>query len=139
MDHAALSALARISEPEFQAAPFGGIIVDRTGKIEQYNAYESQLAQLAPERVIGKDFFHTVAPCTAVKAFEGRFYEFLELDDVVSESFAYFFPFAHEDANVIVSFVKRAGSESVLIVVERVDEAAAAPLQDCYSPILPPE
>jgi hypothetical protein len=44
--------------------------------------------------VIGKSFFHHVAPCTAVAAFEGRFLEFLALDDLVSESFAYFFPFA---------------------------------------------
>jgi photoactive yellow protein len=139
MDREALAALALMSESELQVAPFGGIVVDHTGMIEHYNAYESNLAGLAAERVIGKDFFHTVAPCTGVTAFEGRFLEFLELDDVVSDSFAYFFPFAHGDANVIVSFVRRSASESILIVIERVDDATAEPLLDIYSPILPSE
>jgi photoactive yellow protein len=139
MDREALEALALMSESELQVAPFGCIVVDYTGMIEHYNAYESRLADLAPERVIGKDFFHTVAPCTGVSAFEGRFLEFLELDDVVSDSFAYFFPFAHGDVNVIVSFIRRAVSESILIVIERVDEATAEPLIDIYSPILPRE
>jgi photoactive yellow protein len=137
MDHAALAGLARLSAEDIDTAPFGAIVVDRDGTIEQYNAYEAELAQLVPERVIGKNFFHHVAPCTAKAAFEGRFLEFLVLDDVVSESFAYFFPFAHGDASVLVTFVKREDSESVLIVVERVDKATIAPLADIYSPIFP--
>jgi photoactive yellow protein len=137
MEHAALLELARMAEAELESAPFGGIIVDRTGTIERYNTYESTLAKLAPERVIGKNFFRKVAPCTAVSAFEGRFLEFLELDDIVSDSFAYYFPFDHGDVNVLVSFVKRENADSVLIVIERVDKAVAAPLQDIYSPILP--
>jgi photoactive yellow protein len=137
MDRSALEALTRLTDAEIESAPFGGVVVDETGIIELYNAYETELAQLAPERVIGKNFFHHVAPCTAVAAFEGRFLEFLALGEPISDSFAYFFPFAHGDANVLVTFVKREGTESVLIVIERVDKATIAPLADIYSPILP--
>jgi photoactive yellow protein len=137
VDRSTLAALARAPVADLESTPFGAILVDRSGTIERYNAYEAELAQLAPERVIGKNFFHHVAPCTAVSAFEGRFLEFLELDDPVSDSFAYFFPFAHGDASVLVTFVKREASESVLIVIERVDRATIAPLADIYSPIIP--
>jgi photoactive yellow protein len=137
LDVATLAGLARASVADLESAPFGAIIVDREGTIERYNAYEAELAQLAPERVIGKNFFHHVAPCTAVAAFEGRFLEFLELDEPVSEGFAYFFPFAHGDASVLVTFVKRENADSVLIVIERVDRAAIAPIADIYSPIVP--
>jgi photoactive yellow protein len=136
LDRAALAALAGVPFEELDRAPFGAIIVDPAGEIEQYNAFEAELAQLAPERVIGKNFFHHVAPCTAVAAFEGRFLEFLELDEAVSDSFAYFFPFAHGDASVLVTFVKRTEPDAYLIVVERVTRAAIAPLTDIYSPII---
>ncbi len=133
-----MEALAQISVAELETAPFGGIIVDRDGTIREYNAYESSLAHLDREKVVGKDFFHHVAPCTAVAAFEGRFLEFLELDDVVSDSFAYFFPFDFDEVNVLVTFVKRAAADTVLIVIERVDPETSAPLLDAYSLIAPP-
>jgi photoactive yellow protein len=138
MDPAALEATAQMSVAALETAEFGGIIVDRDGTIQQYNAYESSLAQLDAARVVGKNFFHEVAPCTANSAFEGRFLEFLELDDVVSESFAYFFPFKHGEVHVLVTLVKRTGAETVLIVIERVDPTTTAPLLDIYSVVLPP-
>jgi photoactive yellow protein len=138
MDRAALAALARLSDDDLDQADFGAVVVDEDGTILRYNAYEAELAQLAPARVLGKNFFHHVAPCTAVAAFEGRFHEFLVLGDPVSDSFAYFFPFAHGDANVLVTFVKREVDDNVLIVIQRVDKATIAPLADIYSPIITP-
>lgn len=135
MDHEALAGLSVIDESEILTAPYGAIVVDRTGEIQLYNRYESELAHLSEKNVVGKNFFHTIAPCTGVAAFEGRFLEFLEFDDTVSESFAYFFPFAHGDVNVLVTFVKREIGDAVVIVIQRVDEEVAAPLKDFYSPI----
>lgn len=135
MDKAHLHTLTSISGTDFDTAAFGGIIVDETGTIEGYNQYESDLARLPAERVIGRNFFRTVAPCTARRAFEGRFLEFVALDDTVSDTFAYFFPFAHGDANVLVTFVKLEIDARYLIVIERVDEETIEPLKDFYSPI----
>jgi photoactive yellow protein len=120
MEHARLVHLAKMTDAEIEPAPFGGIVVDVTGTIELNNAYESTLAKLAAGRVLGKNFFHDVAPCTSVAAFEGRFLEFVASEEPASDSFAYFFPFTHGDANVLVAFVKR-----------------DAPLEDFYSPIVP--
>jgi photoactive yellow protein len=133
----ALLALSEISYDEFEAAPFGGIIVDHNGEIERYNHWESELSHLPPERVTGKNFFTHVAPCTAVRAFEGRFQDFIASNDIASEGFTYFFPFSHGDCDVYVSFVKLAKVDLTLIVVERVDNARVASIKDFYSPISP--
>lgn len=137
MERKDLQALAHISDADLETAPFGIVVVDAVGTIERYNQYESDLSHLSAKSVIGKNFFKTVAPCTQVSAFEGRFKEFLALGDPLSDSFAYFFPFAHGDANVLVTFVRQDGTGSTLIVVERVDEAVIEPLVDFYSPINP--
>lgn len=124
MEFNALLALADASASEFATAAYGGIVVDRTGLVQRYNASESAISHLSPERVIGKNFFHHVAPCTAVQAFEGRFHEFIASNEIANAGFNYFFPFSHGDCDVYVSFVKLNGSASILIVIERVEAAA---------------
>lgn len=99
--------------------PFGAIVVDAAGTIVGYNEYETRLSLLARERVIGKNFFRDVAPCTAVAAFEGRMQAFLRTQDRISESFDYFFAFAHGTATVEITFLRLPELDRVLIAVER--------------------
>ncbi len=51
---------------DIDALPFGVIVVDRQGTILEYNAYESALTGFARERVLERNFFRDVAPCTAL-------------------------------------------------------------------------
>ncbi len=69
-----------MSEDELDALPFGAIVIDVEGTIRRYNAFEAQISQLDPKRVIGRNFFRDIAPCTAVLAFEGRMKEFIASD-----------------------------------------------------------
>jgi len=73
--------------------PFGAIKVDRDGRITFYNQTEARISGRVPERVIGRRFFHEVAPCTNMPDFYGRF-----LDIVVEQrahvSFLFVFDFA---------------------------------------------
>lgn len=136
MDRVALAALVAISDEAFDAAPFGGIIVDHTGSIERYNASESSISNLPPERVIGKNFFHHVAPCTGVRNFEGRFRDFVASADVTSAGFTYYFPFSHGAFDVVVSFVKRTGTDTVLIVIERQAGPHVPDAENMYTPLV---
>ena len=43
--------------------PYGVIRMDRHGMVTHYNRTESLVAGLSPERVMGRHFFTTVAPC----------------------------------------------------------------------------
>jgi photoactive yellow protein len=69
-----LNSLVALRPTELDELPFGAIQLDRTGRILAFNRRESQLSGLIPEQVIGKDFFHDIAPCTNVKEFAGQFH-----------------------------------------------------------------
>ncbi len=91
---------------DLDTLPFGVIVVDRAGTILEYNAYESELAGLTRARVVGRNFFHDVAPCTALREFEGRYDDFLSSPDTSIEPFEFEFPFAHGTQRVSVVFVR---------------------------------
>lgn len=65
--------LSHVAPDVLDALPFGAIQLAGDGVIVGYNRGESALSGLAPEAVIGKNFFRDVAPCTAVRDFEGKF------------------------------------------------------------------
>ena len=103
----------------------GAVVIDSAGTISAYNSYEAELAQLDPQRVIGRNFFRDIAPCTAVKEFEGRMRQFMRTKDQVSESFDYFFPFTHAPIDVTITFLKMPDRKSILIAIERNEKLPA--------------
>ena len=62
-----------LTPSQLDTLPFGVILVDGAGKILAYNQAESRFSGRSPERVIGRNFFRDVAPCTHLPAFHGRF------------------------------------------------------------------
>jgi photoactive yellow protein len=122
---ARLQALLEMPEEQFEGLPFGAIVIDPDGTVVSYNEYETRLSQLERERVIGLNFFHDVAPCTAVREFEGRMRTFLRTDDTVSETFDYLFRFHHGAVAVEITFLRLRKKGQILIAVER--GSAAAP------------
>ncbi|MDE2145509.1 MAG: PAS domain-containing protein [Burkholderiales bacterium] len=56
-------ALAALSDAELDALGFGVIAFDEQSLVRRYNAFESRAAGLAPERVLGRHLFTSVAPC----------------------------------------------------------------------------
>ena len=91
---------------DIDALPFGVIVVDRAGTILEYNMYESEMAGFTRERVVGRNFFHDVAPCTAIQEFEGRFVSWLESSETSIEPFEFEFPFTRGAQRVSVVFVR---------------------------------
>ena len=61
------------TDAELDALPFGVIALDRDGFVLRYNLYESRLARLDRNQVVGRNFFDEIAPCTRNEAFQGRF------------------------------------------------------------------
>ncbi len=114
--------LFELSEREIDELPFGLIAVDHQGTIEQYNSYESRLARLSKERVIGRNFFRDVAPCTAVQGFQGRFERFAQEGGDGAESFDYVFPFPFGRQHVNITFLRSAKSKQIKILVNRYDD-----------------
>ncbi len=96
---------------ELDSAPFGVIVVDRTGTILEYNAYERSMAGLGSRPVIGLNFFRDVAPCTAIREFQGRFGDFLTSDETSIEPFEFVFPLPRGPQRVSVVFVRLANEQ----------------------------
>jgi photoactive yellow protein len=114
--------LFELSEEEIDDLPFGLIAVDHEGNIEQYNSYESRLARLAKDRVVGRNFFRDVAPCTAVQEFQGRFERFVREGGDGAESFDYVFPFSFGRQHVNITFLRSSKNKQIKILVNRYDE-----------------
>jgi photoactive yellow protein len=115
----------RLTGGDLDALPFGVIVVDRRGIILEYNAYERALAQMGDRQMVGLNFFHDVAPCTAIAEFEGRFETFLDSVDTSIEPFEFVFPFPRGAQRVNVIFVRISNvSDRATICVARDDLTA---------------
>lgn len=114
--------LARLSPEQLDELPFGAIKVDRRGTILLYNKAESLISGRDPQRVIGKNFFRDIAPCTNRPEFLGRFVAGL-LSGKLDVRFEYFFDFKMAPAKVSVHLRRSYFDDTVWILVERIASA----------------
>ncbi|MGA9392637.1 MAG: PAS domain-containing protein [Candidatus Sulfotelmatobacter sp.] len=107
-------------EKELDALPHGVIQLDAQGKVLRYNAYEQRLAGLTREKVVGKNFFKQVAPCTDVQEFYGRFREGVALGKLHCK-FRYRFTFKKNPRNVTVTLFYSDRDKTVWVFVQPID------------------
>jgi len=101
---------------QLDALPFGVIRLDATGKVLTFNSSEAKLTGRDPKRVIGKNFFTQVAPCTNVKAFAGRFREGMAKKEM-HIIFPYRFDFEMAPRDVSVTLFYSAQNDSAWVFV----------------------
>lgn len=111
--------LGRISASELDGLPFGAILLDATGRVLAYNDTESRMARLPVEAVLGRDFFHEVAPCTRVKDFEGRFRALASGTGPAVATFDFTFPFPFGAQRVSVLLTRGAAAGTVVLALLR--------------------
>jgi photoactive yellow protein len=75
--------LCTASAADLDRLPYGVIAMSLDGTVEAYNSTESRLAGLKAERVLGKNFFTSVAPCTNNFMVAHRFQTEADLDAVI--------------------------------------------------------
>jgi photoactive yellow protein len=110
--------LGGLSPAELDALPFGAIRLDDSGVVCAYNAYESQLTGLAPDIVLGRNFFRDVAPCTNNALFRGTFERGLAAGRL-DHLFPYTFTYRMRPVNVKVHLVREAASGTNWVLVAR--------------------
>lgn len=111
--------LDTLTRSELDELPVGVIQLDRNGTVLQYNETESSLARFSRADVVGRSFFREIAPCTAVRDFQGRFEEGVESGDL-DTTFGYQFRFADDRVkDVTITMSYRPHTEVVWVVVER--------------------
>ncbi len=98
--------------------PFGAILLDRTGRVLKYNAYESALASRPAQEVMGKNFFNDVAPCTKGHQFQGRFQQGVAQGNV-NTMFEYAFDYKMNPTKVRVHMKSTSLDEGIWIFIKR--------------------
>lgn len=102
---------------EADALAFGVIGLDRDGVVTDYNAAEASLSGLDRERVIGRNFFTEVAPCTLETEFEERWKQLREVGEGKDE-FTFVFRFSSGHKIVQVRALMKTGGRSLLLIKE---------------------
>jgi len=102
---------------QLDALPFGAIQLDRSGTILQFNEYEANLSNRRAPDTVGRNFFQDVAPCTAVKEFEGRFLAGIESGELHA-TFDYTFEFRPRPRDVTVTLYYSAATDTVWVFVQ---------------------
>lgn len=115
-----------LSAEKFDNLPFGAIKLDRDGRIQAYNATEEEISGRRAQDVIGRDFFHEVAPCTNVQEFAGKFREGVEKEEL-NHVFPYRFDFQMTPVDVWVRLYYSKSLKSTWVFVARRDQDQDAP------------
>jgi photoactive yellow protein len=109
-----------MSQQELDSLPQGAIQLDMKGTILQYNAYEARLAGLTNEKVVGKNFFKDIAPCTDVKEFHGRFRDGVAAKKLYCK-FRYHFSFKRNPIDVTVTLFYSDRNQTVWVFVQPIE------------------
>jgi photoactive yellow protein len=98
--------VAKISDSALEGLPYGMITLDSAGRVLTYNDTEARMSGVPVDRVLGKNFFEDVAPCTRVREFQGKFLEMVANPTQVRvQSFDFVFRFAHSEQQVSIMIV----------------------------------
>ena len=105
-DAEVLAELEAVTLQLIEGLDFGLIVMDRSGEVIAYNAVESRRSGLDRHRVLGRNFFVDVGPCTNNYLVAERFHESEDLD----EELDYVFTFRMAPTPVRLRLMARSGS-----------------------------
>jgi photoactive yellow protein len=106
-----------ISEAELDSLPYGVIQLDAEGGVLRYNAFEAGLSGLTKQRVVGKNFFKQVAPCTDLQQFHGRFREGVAAGELHC-TFRFHFGFRQNPRDVTVTLFYNNRDKTIWVLVQ---------------------
>lgn len=110
--------LARATSEELDALSFGVIGLDPSGTIVTYNLYESRLARLDRQAVLGRNFYADVAPCTR-GAFEERVKRCLAGPPDASDRFDFVFDFKFGAQEVAIEVLRSEDGQTAFLLINR--------------------
>jgi photoactive yellow protein len=110
--------LSRMRPELLDALPFGAIQLAADGTVTGYNRAESVLSGLSPASVIGKNFFRQIAPCAAVRDFQGKLEALRATGENGSAKLLFVFKYARGAKLVDVAMVYQAATDSATLLVK---------------------
>jgi photoactive yellow protein len=110
--------LLGMSRTDYDRLPIGIVELDGEGTVRAYNRAEEQLSGFGHGRFVGRNFFRDVAPCTAVREFEGRYREMVSEAAVSDEEFSFVFRFAGGPRLMLIHMVYDAARSRGILAVK---------------------
>ena len=110
-----LEVLNGATPEQLDTLPFGVVKMDHAGVVANYNRFESDLSGLLPSRVVGKQFFEQVAPCTNNFMVAARFEE-----ESLDEQLDYVFTYRMKPTKVRLRLLKSPLAEHQYLLVEKI-------------------
>ncbi|MEH3144458.1 MAG: GAF domain-containing protein [Methylobacterium frigidaeris] len=104
----------------------GVIQLDAEGTIRIYNAAESRFSGRAPERVLGRNFFRDVAPCTRQPRFYGRFRDGVRRGSL-DETFTFVYGFDPQPMRMRITLRRSTAADLYWIVSDPLTAAVIEP------------
>jgi photoactive yellow protein len=114
--------LLSLTQEEVDKLPFGLIALDPGGTIVRYNEVESSLSGLDPQRVLGRNFFEEIAPCTNVREFAGLYRDMVRAGKLRSWEFNFTFRFPSGERRVHIRLAYFPEQSRGLILVEDISK-----------------
>jgi photoactive yellow protein len=106
-----------ISEKELDSLAYGVIQLNAEGTVLRYNSHESGLSGLTKQKVVGKNFFKQVAPCTDVRDFYGRFRDGIAAGELHC-TFRFHFPFKENPRDVTITLLYNQRDKTTWVLVQ---------------------
>jgi photoactive yellow protein len=110
-----------ISDADLDSLPYGVIQLDAEGAVLRYNAREESLSGLSRQKVVGKNFFKQVAPCTDMQEFYGRFSAGVAAGELHC-TFRFHFPFKKNPRDVTITLFYNATHKVTWVLVQPFEE-----------------
>jgi photoactive yellow protein len=111
--------LAGLDDAALDALSFGVIAFDDDTIVRRYNAYESQAAGLAPERVLGQPVFTHVAPCMNNYLVAQRFEDAQEQGGALDATIDYVLTLRMRPTRVALRLLAQPGAVLRYVLVRR--------------------
>lgn len=100
---------------QYDDLPFGLVRMDADGTVNAYNREECLLSGLSADKVIGKNFFHQVAPCTNNFMVAQRFMDETDMDVTID----YVFTLKMRPTKVFLRMIKKPDAPHLYLLVAK--------------------
>jgi len=114
-DAAGLAHFKAMSTQALDELEFGVVRMRVDGEVVAYNLWESKMAGLSRDRVLGRNFFSDVAPCTNNYMVAERFMNEPELDAMLD----YVFTLRMKPTAVKLRLLRSATADHMYLLVKR--------------------
>lgn len=109
------AALDAMTDDDLDALDYGVVKMDLTGKVTAYNTVEAEFSGISKDRVIGRNFFVEVAPCTNNFMIAQKYHD----NDVLDQQIDYIFTLKMRPTPVKLHLLKQSEAGSMYLVVNR--------------------